>query len=92
MISTISTGFRYLACIEMKLSKMRSVYFLKLYQMQSHSHCVFVVLYLKDQKDLYNVRDYNLLESIYCSRTPLIVASIAVACQVHVIIYVFKVK
>jgi ABC-type glycerol-3-phosphate transport system permease component len=61
--------------------------------MQNHSHFVFAVLYLKDQKKTFTILGIAItIESIYCSRSPLIVASIVIACQVNVIIYVFKVE
>ena len=65
---------------------MRFVYFLKIHQMQNPSRLVFAALYLKDQKRPLQCWGLQLLESIYCSRSPLIVASIAIVSQVHVII------
>src|ERR671932_2913270 len=93
LISAISSGSGYLACIETKVVKNAFCIFPKATpNAKSFSSCICNVLFEGSKKTFTMLGIAITIESIYCSRTPLIVASIPIACQVHVIIYVFKVK
>jgi hypothetical protein len=88
LISAISSGSGYLACIETKVVKNAFCIFPKATpNAKSFSSCICSALFEGSKKTFTMLGIAITMESIYYSRTPLIVASIPIACQIHVIIY-----
>ena len=93
LISAISSLSGYLACIETNVVKNAFCIFPKATPNAKSFSCYICSALFEGSKNTFTMLGIAITtESIYCSRSPLIVASIAIAFQVCVIIYGFKVK